>query len=163
MIKVGIFFGGKSREREISFAGGRTVYDNLDKALFEPVPLFIDSLGKITLLDWQYIYKGTIRDFFPGPRINHNARPFQVYAESLGMMPEEEYIQLQSEIGRPVSIEAIKDLIDIAFLTIHGPFGEDGNIQGILEWIGIPYTGSGIFPSSFSIDKTIQRKLFEQQ
>jgi D-alanine-D-alanine ligase-like ATP-grasp enzyme len=42
-IRVGIFFGGSSREREISFAGGRTVYDNLDKALFDAVPIFIDS------------------------------------------------------------------------------------------------------------------------
>jgi D-alanine-D-alanine ligase len=86
MIKVGIFFGGKSREREISFAGGRTVYDNLDKSLFEAIPLFVDSLGKITLLDWPHIYKGTIRDFFPGHEVNHSSRPFQVYADSLAEM-----------------------------------------------------------------------------
>ena len=52
-MRVGIFFGGKSREREISFAGGRTVYDNLDKGLFEAIPIFIDSLGQFILLDWQ--------------------------------------------------------------------------------------------------------------
>jgi D-alanine-D-alanine ligase len=44
MIRVGIFFGGNSREREISFAGGRTVFDNLDKSLFTAIPIFIDSL-----------------------------------------------------------------------------------------------------------------------
>ena len=65
LMKIGIFFGGTSREREISFAGGRTVFDNLDKALFQPVPIFVDSLGQFILLDWQYIYKGTIRDFYP--------------------------------------------------------------------------------------------------
>ncbi|MEY4926715.1 MAG: hypothetical protein RI894_1151, partial [Bacteroidota bacterium] len=65
MLKIGILFGGTSREREISFAGGRTVYDNLDKTLFTPVPIFLDSLGNFILLDWQYIYKGTIRDFYP--------------------------------------------------------------------------------------------------
>ncbi|MFQ3576802.1 MAG: hypothetical protein SNJ77_10245, partial [Cytophagales bacterium] len=60
-MKVGIFFGGQSREREVSFAGGRTVYDNLDKTLFEPIPVFVDSLGRFVLLEWQFLYKGSIR------------------------------------------------------------------------------------------------------
>ena len=59
-MKIGILFGGPSREREIAFAGGRTVYDNLDKSLFEAVPIFIDSARNLILLDWPYIYKGTI-------------------------------------------------------------------------------------------------------
>jgi len=56
-LRIGIIFGGFSREREVSFAGGRTVYDNLNKFLFEPVPLFVDSFGNFTLLDWKYITK----------------------------------------------------------------------------------------------------------
>jgi D-alanine-D-alanine ligase-like ATP-grasp enzyme len=64
-MKVGIFFGGNSREREVSFAGGRTVYDNLDKTLFEAIPIFVDSFNNFILLDWHYIYKGSIRDFYP--------------------------------------------------------------------------------------------------
>jgi D-alanine-D-alanine ligase len=162
MIKVGIFFGGKSREREISFAGGRTVYDNLDKALFEAIPLFVDSLGKITLLDWPHIYKGTIRDFFPGLSVNQSNRPFQVYADSLGQMPDAEFKKIQNEIGRPLAWEKIPSLIDFAFLTLHGPFGEDGNIQGMLDWLGIPYSGSGSFPSAFGINKITQRKLMSK-
>ena len=83
-MKIGIFFGGQSREREISFAGGRTVYDNLDKSLFEPVPIFIDSVGNFILLDWQYLYKGTIRDFYPvASQLPESPHHFQVYAESL--------------------------------------------------------------------------------
>jgi len=64
-LRIGIFFGGFSREREISFAGGRTVYDNLNKAIFEPIPIFVDSFGNFVELDWRYIYKGSIRDFYP--------------------------------------------------------------------------------------------------
>ena len=83
-IRIGIFFGGSSREREISFAGGRTVYDNLNKTIFEPVPIFIDSFHNLILLDWQYIYKGSIRDFYPPVNfIPTTAHPFQVYIESL--------------------------------------------------------------------------------
>ena len=57
-MKVGILFGGPSREREIAFAGGRTVYDNLDKSLFEAVPIFIDSARNFILLDCNTFIKG---------------------------------------------------------------------------------------------------------
>ena len=90
-MRVGIFFGGQSREREISFAGGRTVFDNLNKQLFEPVPIFIDSLGHFIHLDWQYIYKGTIRDFYP-PTSFYPAeeKHFQIYIESLKNLNNEQ-------------------------------------------------------------------------
>jgi len=57
--------GGNSREREVSFAGGRTVVDNLDKSLFEVIPIFVDSIGEPVFIDWKWIYKGSIRDFYP--------------------------------------------------------------------------------------------------
>ncbi|MEQ8471857.1 MAG: D-alanine--D-alanine ligase [Marinoscillum sp.] len=155
-MRIGILFGGQSREREISFAGGRTVYDNLNKALFTPVPIFIDSLGNFILLDWQYLYKGTIRDFYPAAEyIPPSPHFFQVYAESL---KETSAIDKSiDKIGRKIQPEELKELIDFAFLTLHGPYGEDGNIQGILEWYNIPYSGAGILPSSIGIDKEIQK------
>jgi len=55
-IRIGIIFGGQSKEREISFAGGRTVYDNLNKFLFEAVPVFVDSFGNFIELKWEYIF-----------------------------------------------------------------------------------------------------------
>ncbi|MFM7287868.1 MAG: hypothetical protein ACKO18_00630, partial [Bacteroidota bacterium] len=57
-MKVGILFGGNSREREVSFAGGRTVYDLLNKSIFEAVPIFVDSFGQLVELDWPFLYKG---------------------------------------------------------------------------------------------------------
>jgi len=159
MIRVGIFFGGKSREREISFAGGRTVYDNLDKSLFEPIPIFIDSLGNLIQLDWQFMYKGTIRDFYPGASVNDGNKPWQLYADSLGNWEKEPISGIQKQVGKPLTFEDLPAILDFVFLTLHGPFGEDGGIQGMLEWFGIPYSGSGIFPSSFGINKIMQRKL----
>ncbi|OGX84339.1 D-alanine--D-alanine ligase [Hymenobacter lapidarius] len=159
-MRIGIFFGGTSREREISFAGGRTVFDNLDKALFQPVPIFVDSLGQFILLDWQFIYKGTIRDFYPPvssqpPSLHH----LQVYIESLGELSQEEKVQAIAKVGRQVQVEELPQLMDFAFLALHGPGGEDGAIQGMLEWLGIPYSGSGILPSAFGIDKIAQKSL----
>lgn len=191
-IRVGIFFGGQSREREVSFAGGRTVYDNLDKSIFEAIPLFIDSFGNIVMVDWQYVYKGSIRDFYPPakflPELPHG---FQIYAESLNpkealkqafpnefdlwmsnwdtIAAENTYTTVDQlieaklqesmleEIGEIVHFESLKNHIDFAFLALHGTFGEDGSIQGILEWLGIPYSGSGILPSAIGINKSIQK------
>ncbi|MDO7849822.1 D-alanine--D-alanine ligase [Hymenobacter sp. M29] len=159
-MKIGIFFGGTSREREISFAGGRTVFDNLDKALFQPVPIFVDSLGQFILLDWQFIYKGTIRDFYPPvssqpPSLHH----LQVYIESLGELSHDERFEAIAKVGREIKAQELPLLMDFAFLALHGPGGEDGAIQGLLEWLGIPYSGSGILPSAFGIDKIAQKNL----
>ena len=180
-IRVGIFFGGSSREREVSFAGGRTVYDNLDKSLFEPVPLFIDSFGGIVKLHWEHVYKGSIRDFYPPasflPQLPHG---FQVYAESLvpaealqnaGFDTSDEtldlsrelQIQMNQQIGIPLNWESLTHHIDLAFLALHGTFGEDGSIQGMLEWLGIPFTGSGILPSALGINKWVQKKFQQTQ
>jgi len=162
MMKIGIFFGGTSREREISFAGGRTVFDNLDKGLFQPVPIFVDSQGHFILLDWQYLYKGTIRDFYPPvasvPATRH---PWQVYIESLGELSPEALTELIGHVGRQVEASELPKLMDFAFLALHGPGGEDGAIQGLLEWVGIPYSGSGILPSAIGIDKIAQKKLMQ--
>ncbi|WP_051633184.1 D-alanine--D-alanine ligase family protein [Thermonema rossianum] len=160
MIRIGIFFGGSSREREVSFAGGRTVYDNLDKSLFEAVPIFVDSLGRFILLEWEYLYKGTIRDFYPPAQ--HQPRDFQIYIESLAQSPAAWLESIATEVGRPITPADFAGLFDVAFLALHGSYGEDGTIQGLLEWYGIPYTGSGILPSAIGIDKATQQRLFQK-
>lgn len=161
-MRIGIFFGGTSREREISFAGGRTVYDNLDKSLFEAIPIFVDSLGQLILLDWPYLYKGTIRDFYPPaaftPPSEHG---FQLYRESLNHLSPEEEKALFATVGRPLQFEELPDLIDFAFLALHGSGGEDGQLQGLLEYLHIPYSGSGIRASSIGMDKAYQKKLMD--
>lgn len=162
MMRIGIFFGGTSREREISFAGGRTVFDNLDKGLFQPVPIFVDSQGHFILLDWQYLYKGTIRDFYPPVSAYPASRhPWQLYLENLGELSAEALHDLISHVGRQVEASELPQLMDFAFLALHGPGGEDGAIQGLLEWVGIPYSGSGILPSAIGIDKIAQKKLMQ--
>ena len=158
-IKVGIIFGGQSKEREISFAGGRTVYDNLNKFLFEAVPIFVDSFGNFVELKWEYIYKGTIRDFYPPVEFLPNNSAFQLYAENLGALTAEEQLALTTSLGTRMTAEDLKTKIDFAFLCLHGPFGEDGRIQGLFDYLQIPYSGSGILPSSIGIDKAVQKDM----
>jgi UDP-N-acetylmuramate--alanine ligase len=163
VIKIGVFFGGSSREREISFAGGRTVFDNLDKSIFEPVPIFIDSLGNLIFLDWQYVYKGTIRDFYPPvSALPNSPNQFQIYIESIASLNPEQLKKLISEVGKSITYLDLPNLIDFAFLALHGYHGEDGKIQGLLETLNIPYSGSGIRACAIGIDKAFQKKMMEK-
>lgn len=162
-LKVGVLFGGPSREREISFAGGRTVYDNLNKDLFEVIPLFLDSRGNLIVLDWHYVYKGTIRDFYPPVSyLPPSPNGFQIYVESLHSISHEEEDQMIKCIGKKIRWADLKETVDFIFLCLHGQFGEDGQVQGILDSLLIPYSGSGVQPSAIGMDKSFQKKLMEQ-
>ena len=156
-IRVGIFFGGQSREREISFAGGRTVYDHLDRKRFEPVPIFVDSLGNFILLHTQYLYQGTIREFYPSAA-TANFWGIPLYIESL----PENHQPFSEKIGQKIAPADFAKYFDIAFLCLHGPYGEDGTIQGLLAWYQMPYTGSDLLPAALGIDKIFQQKLLEK-
>jgi UDP-N-acetylmuramate--alanine ligase len=159
-MKIGIIFGGFSKEREISFAGGRTVYDNLNKSLFEAVPIFVDSFGNFILLNWEFVYKGSIRDFYPPAEFIPNKEgDFQVYAEQIGNLSSAQQLELINKIGKKITPEDLKTHFDFAFLCLHGPFGEDGKIQGMFEYLSIPYSGSGVLPSAIGIDKSVQKRL----
>jgi UDP-N-acetylmuramate--alanine ligase len=162
MIKVGIFFGGNSREREVSFAGGRTVYDNLDKSLFEAIPIFVDSFNNFILLNWEYIYKGSIRDFYPPVQyLKKSKNNIQIYAESLIDAYKDNGKKMAATLGKIIKAEELSGLMDFVFLALHGSFGEDGTIQGLLEWNNIPYTGSGILPSAIGMHKKVQKSMMQ--
>lgn len=160
-MKIGIIFGGNSREREVSFAGGRTVFDNLNKTLFEPVLIFVDSFGNFIELDWHFVYKGTIRDFYPNAEFIPKQTSFQYYAENLLNVDNKIQDALIEKIGKKIQVEALSNKIDFAFLCLHGANGEDGRIQGLLEYLNIPYSGSGILPSAIGINKFVQKQLMQ--
>ncbi|TAH18273.1 MAG: D-alanine--D-alanine ligase [Cytophagales bacterium] len=158
-MRIGIFFGGQPREREISFAGGKTVFENISKALFIPIPIFVDSLGNFILIDNQYLYENSIRDFFP-PKSFIEDDTFSVYVESVvgeGINQD----QMIAQIGKQIEPKDFKKHFDMAFIAMHGPQLEDGAIQGLMEWYGIPYTNSGLLGSSVGIDKIAQNRLIE--
>lgn len=162
-MRIGIFFGGPSREREISFAGGRTVFDNLDKTLFEAVPIFVDSHKNWILLDWQLLYKGSIRDFYPPVDFHPQDDPhhFQLYIESLGELSAKRQAEIIAAVGQSISPNELAEHIDFAFLALHGEYGEDGQLQGLLDSLSIPYSGSGIRACSIGIDKAFQKRIME--
>ncbi|WP_373513419.1 D-alanine--D-alanine ligase [Persicitalea sp.] len=153
-MKVGIFFGGPSREREISFAGGKTAYEHLDKILFDAVPVFVDSFGRFIKVQPEVLYEKEIRDFYPSSR--HNSGGYRLYAESFAELATRE---IEPEIGEEILPQDFSRHFDFAFLAMHGPDCEDGAIQGLLEWYRIPYSGPGLMGSAVGIDKILQNEM----
>jgi D-alanine-D-alanine ligase len=156
MMRIGILFGGQAREREISFAGGKTAMAHINKALFKPIPIFVDSLGNFILIKECLIFEDSIRDFFP-PK-SYQTAPYSVYIESLEIESSGAYAQIIQEIGVQIFPENFKDHFDFAFIAMHGPGAEDGSIQGLLEWYNIPYSGPGLLGSAIGIDKSKQNE-----
>ena len=156
-MRIGIFFGGPAREREISYAGGKTAYENIDKTLFTPVLVFVDSLGNFILTDESKLYHSGIREFYPGPAFRDGG--FEVYIESLQQqLAPQEIEALMHAIGTPIQPKNFKTYFDFAFIILHGPDCEDGAIQGLLEWHKIPYMGPGLLGSAVRIDKILQNE-----
>ena len=157
-MKIGIFFGGPAREREISFAGGKTAMENIDKTLFTPVPIFVDGLGNFILLNEELVYSPTIRDFYP-PKSYQGA--YSIYSESLITIADAELDEMLVGVGKRLSPNEFSTYFDFAFIAMHGPGCEDGSIQGLLEWYGIPYSGPSVMGSSIGIDKIAQNDLIK--
>ncbi|GAA4435494.1 hypothetical protein GCM10023091_12000 [Ravibacter arvi] len=153
MIRVGIFFGGPSREREISFAGGKTAFEHLDKQLFLPVPVFVDGFGRFILLKEAHMYAADIRSVFSA---DAPGRASRLYIDSY---PGKKNEPVSPEIGQVIGPERFTDYFDFVFLAMHGPDCEDGAIQGLLEWFRIPYSGPGLLGSSIGINKILQNKM----
>ena len=132
-LRVGVIFGGMSSEKEVSLNSGRNVYDNLDRERYEGIPIFMDDKGGLWILPWQLVSQNTTVDISE---------------------------QLDSA-ARRISYEGLKDEIDFAFISLHGKYGDDGCIQGLLELLGIPYTGPGVLASALGMDKHIQQKILK--
>lgn len=146
-MKIGIFFGGPAREREVSYAGGRTALANLDKGLFEPVLIFVDGRGRFRLVQPDFLDYPSLRDALP-----QDNSGFSVYDESLDI----DVLEATLPEIRP---EHFRNYFDLAFLAMHGPDCEDGAIQGLLEWYKMPYTGPGLVGSAVGINKILQNEL----
>ncbi|MBU2054917.1 MAG: D-alanine--D-alanine ligase [Proteobacteria bacterium] len=132
-LRVGVILGGMSSEREVSLNSGRNVYDNLDREAFDPIPIFMDGRGRLWVIPWQLISQNTTTDITE---------------------------RLERE-ARRISYEGLKEEIDFAFISLHGKFGEDGCLQGLLELLGLPYTGPGVLASALGMDKHIQQMILK--
>ncbi len=128
---VGILFGGQSAEHDVSLESTKALYTNIDKEKFFPIFLYITRDGRWRIMDEESFIK---KDF--SPKTNHSFLPW-----------------LHDSITR---IDA-----DIYFPMLHGPNGEDGRIQSLLELAGKPFVGANSFSSALAMDKVVSKTLFK--
>ena len=134
-------FGGRSGEHEVSLLSARSVIAALDAERFEVVPVGITRQGRWLL---------------PGDAaLALRAGPGPAGGEATALVPGAE----RGLVAAPGSAAAI-DRLDVVFPVLHGPNGEDGTIQGLLELAGLPYVGSGVLGSALGMDKIVQKDLF---
>jgi len=140
-IRVGVIFGGRSGEHEVSLASARSVMDAIDKSKYEIVPIGITKEGRwIASGDpMKALVAGDARASQPAALLGDPSRR--------GLMRLE-------DTGRAVEATRLADL-DVIFPVLHGTHGEDGTVQGLLELAGTPYVGAGVTASAIGMDKVI--------
>ncbi len=142
-LRVGILFGGRSGEHEVSLRSATSILAAIDRRRFEVVLLGIDKSG-------HWLTGGSARALLSGSSAsdaapNTAASALQLHAAA-------------TQLPEPISTRSV----DLVFPVLHGTFGEDGTIQGLLELADIPYVGSGVLGSAAGMDKDVMKRLFAQ-
>lgn len=156
-LKIGVFFGGISKEREQSFRWVKSILRHIDLQLFEPILLFVDSLGNIIHVEESILEEEAIRRFYPSRNLN---RGYRIYIEHLGQLNETQLYKLIYKIGKQVKLEQLSSHIDFALLAFQGSNKESGQIQGILDWFHIPYSGPSQLGASIQADRAFLHSIF---
>jgi len=160
-LRVGVIYGGRSGEHEISVASAASVLKHLDRQKYEPVPVRIEKDGRWTLPD-----RGpttiSAADVIEGAR---TAAPDPLSGGRDAVMPAHPgphtLLTLERGSGGSGVPAAVTGLaLDVVFPVLHGPLGEDGTVQGLLELANVPYVGPGVMASAVGMDKATMKILF---
>jgi D-alanine-D-alanine ligase len=164
-LRVGVIYGGRSGEHEVSVASAASILKNLDRTRYEPLPVRIEKDGRWTIAD-RLPTAISAADVIEQARVA-TARPLRPGRETVLVAHPSEDTLLTIE-RRPAAAGAI-DVeqavvtglgLDVVFPVLHGPFGEDGTVQGLLELANVPYVGAGVMASAVGMDKAAMKILF---
>src|ERR1035437_10288430 len=170
-LRVGILFGGRSGEHEVSLLSAASILQAIDRNKFDVVPIGINKAGHwLTSGAAQGLLEGAGTDAAkpaelragdpaatPGARVLAEGQPALLAPE-----PAAAALNLSgpTALDRPAALGGLS--LDVVFPVLHGTFGEDGTIQGLFELAGIAYVGSGVLGSSAGMDKDVMKRLFAQ-
>jgi D-alanine-D-alanine ligase len=170
-LRVGILFGGRSGEHEVSLLSAASVFNAIDKNKYEVVPIGITKQGHwVTAADAERLLKGKTdsedqRHLRAGDPEATPSAAVLANGQSVVVPPEPHQpggslaaFQTDNALVRRAADRAIN--VDIIFPVLHGTFGEDGTIQGLLELADLPYVGAGVLGSAAGMDKDIMKALF---
>ena len=146
-LRVGVIFGGRSGEHEVSLRSAESIMRALDRSKYEVVPIGLTKEGKWLL----------------------EARAIALLPQAVVEMDGQQQVAL---IGDPTRTGLLKfndpegklssEPLDVVFPVLHGTYGEDGTIQGLLDMANVPYVGCGVLASAAGMDKIIMKQLFQQ-
>jgi D-alanine-D-alanine ligase len=164
-LRVGVLFGGRSGEHEVSLLSAASVLKAIDRSRYEVVPIGITKQGRWLvsgdaerLLTGDFPDSGKLRAGDP-----QTTAPAALLAKGEGVivppMPGGALVPFEREAS---SISPVHDALqlDVVFPVLHGTFGEDGTIQGLFELAGLAYVGSGVLGSAAGMDKEVMKRLF---
>lgn len=152
-IKVGVLFGGRSAEHEVSIASATSVIANLNKKKYQVIPIGIAKTG-----EW-IIGNKTLNLLKNGKDVVKNLRGLLIPEPwGRGVMLLK---QNQKSLPRRQAEKIKNQKIDVIFSVLHGTYGEDGTVQGLLELANIPYVGAGVLGSAVGMDKIVQKMTFK--
>jgi D-alanine-D-alanine ligase len=155
-LRVGIIYGGRSGEHEVSIASAAAVFQNLDKQRYDPIPIRIEKDGRWIIADRLPTSTSAAEVIEQGR--SHAGRLARGGREAhLVAYPSDEQILT---IGEGAGAEIAGMELDLVFPVLHGPYGEDGTVQGLLELANIPYVGAGVLASAVGMDKAVAKLVF---
>jgi len=138
-MRVGVLFGGRSGEHEVSLLSAASVMAALDRRLYDVIPIGIDKQGR-----WR---RGTSSQSRDPAGVLLRGTPFILPPVPAHLLPQR-------------GAGLVNPRLDVVLPILHGTFGEDGTVQGLLEMSGIPYVGAGVLGSAASMDKDVMKRLF---
>jgi D-alanine-D-alanine ligase len=159
-IRVGVLFGGRSGEHEISLRSALTVMSSMDPARYEIVPIGIARDGRWRLrADAISLLKQSAPKLYA---LGHGGIPVSLPPYPHGRSPRRTLIANGKRPAKSSNHGAQLVPLDLIFPVLHGTFGEDGTVQGLLELAGLPYVGAGVLGSAIGMDKDIQKRLLRE-
>jgi len=149
-LRVAVVYGGRSGEHEVSLRSAASIIAALDPHRYEVVPIAITKDGRwLTGPETLRLLQAAQRDLAPAPE--HGAEV---------MIPGDPTHPALIPIGRGPDVAALARPLDVVLPVLHGPFGEDGTIQGLLDLAGMPYVGGGVLASAVGMDKAVMKSVF---
>jgi len=151
-IRLGILFGGRSGEHDVSLTSAASVMQALDPEKYEVIPIGITREGR-------WLLGSSADKLLPG--VLQNGKPVTASVAPTGPR----FIPLGPTKSRELARRKTTDTrpeIDVIFPLLHGTFGEDGTVQGLLELADIPYVGAGVLGSAAGMDKDLMKRLFRE-
>jgi D-alanine-D-alanine ligase len=140
-LRVGVIFGGQSGEHEVSLASAKGIMDAMDPNKYEIIPIGITKTG-------QWLTGGQVHRQLLEAAAGHPA-----IEANLALAPT----VMENALALPI---AATGPLDVIFPVLHGPFGEDGTVQGFFELVGLPYVGAGVTASAIGMDKAVCKDIF---